>query len=62
MFCIGTFASWILISFFGRRTLYLYGMAAMSVTLFVVGGLGWKHDASSQQAAGGLLIALNCES
>lgn len=64
MFLIGTMVSWVLLTFFGRRTLYTSGMGLMSFTLFIIGGLGFikkddpkYHDTTF--AIGSLLIALN---
>ncbi|KAH5583459.1 hypothetical protein HBI24_107860 [Parastagonospora nodorum] len=34
---VGTIISWFLMSYFGRRTLYLWGLAALSAILFVTG-------------------------
>lgn len=34
---IGTLISWVLLAYFGRRTLYVLGMTASSCSLFVVG-------------------------
>lgn len=59
MFIIGTICSWGLLRLFGRRNLYMYGMLTMSVTLFVIGGLGWKSSNSVTWAIGSLLIVLN---
>jgi len=59
MFIIGTIVSWVLIYYFGRRTLYSYGMMTMSVTLFIIGGLGWLGSNSSVWAIGTLLVVLN---
>ncbi|KAF7965992.1 hypothetical protein HWV62_32702 [Athelia sp. TMB] len=59
MFIIGTMFSWILLTFFGRRTLYTGGMLTMAVTLFIIGGLGWVGTKSSTWAIGTLLIVLN---
>lgn len=36
---LGTIASWFLMRRLGRRTMYLAGMAAMSLWLFIIGGL-----------------------
>ncbi|KZP26240.1 maltose permease [Athelia psychrophila] len=59
MFIIGTIFSWGLLTFFGRRTIYGVGMLTMSVTLFVIGGLGWLDTTSAKWAIGTLLIVLN---
>ncbi|KAG8855056.1 hypothetical protein FRB96_007251 [Tulasnella sp. 330] len=59
MFIIGTFASWGLLRFFGRRTLYTYGMGTMAVVLLVIGGLGFVDGKGADWAIGVLLICLN---
>lgn len=64
MFIIGTFFSWILLYYFGRRTLYTLGMATMATVLVVIGGLGSvkpdsTHYLSAVYAIGSLLIGLN---
>ena len=41
---------------FGRRELYLYGLAAMTVVLLGVGGTGFSHASGSSWAAGSLVI------
>ncbi len=41
MFVLGTIASWGLLTWFGRRTLYIGGLAAMNVSLLLVGILGF---------------------
>ncbi|KAL2865268.1 MFS maltose permease MalP [Aspergillus lucknowensis] len=34
---VGTFASWTMMTYFGRRTLYVCGLAALAAILFVIG-------------------------
>ncbi|PGH23703.1 hypothetical protein AJ80_02309 [Polytolypa hystricis UAMH7299] len=34
---LGTVTSWVLISFFGRRTIYSTGLASLAVILFIIG-------------------------
>jgi SP family general alpha glucoside:H+ symporter-like MFS transporter len=69
-FIIGTCVSWILLTFFGRRSLYTSGMGLMSFVLFIIGGLGFikknevdgifsKQYVDTTYAIGSLLIALN---
>jgi MFS transporter, SP family, general alpha glucoside:H+ symporter len=36
----GTISSWFLIMYVGRRTLYYWGLAILTVLLFIIGGLG----------------------
>jgi len=59
MFIIGTIFSWGLLRFFGRRTLYTYGMLCMAIVLLLIGGLGFVKSSSATRAIGGLLIGLN---
>jgi SP family general alpha glucoside:H+ symporter-like MFS transporter len=47
------------LSRFGRRPLYTYGMLTMCIVLFVIGGIAFKGDASSLRACGALLVVLN---
>ena len=37
---IGTILSWFIMNYCGRRTLYCWGLASLSVLLLVVGALG----------------------
>lgn len=37
----GTIGSWVLMSYFGRRTLYIAGLAIQGVLMAVIGGLGF---------------------
>jgi SP family general alpha glucoside:H+ symporter-like MFS transporter len=59
MFVIGTIVSWGLLSWFGRRTLYFYGMMTMAIFLFVIGGLGFVGTNTTIYVIGALLIMLN---
>jgi SP family general alpha glucoside:H+ symporter-like MFS transporter len=57
---IGTIGSWFIMRQFGRRTLYLSGMAVMTALMCVIGGLGFAHPlqhASVSWTIGSLLIA-----
>ena len=49
----------VVLTYFGRRTLYVGGMAFMSFMLWIIGGLGFKKGDSTTFAIGSLLIALN---
>lgn len=44
---IGTIGSWVLLSYFGRRTLYLTGLAVQCVEMAVIGGLGFAPPDST---------------
>jgi SP family general alpha glucoside:H+ symporter-like MFS transporter len=44
---VGTIVSWFLMSHFGRRTLYLWGLAALSAILFVVGIISASAETST---------------
>ncbi|KAJ9151731.1 Sugar transporter [Pleurostoma richardsiae] len=52
---IGTLCSWFLMSYAGRRIIYASGLAILSVTLAVLGGLGF-HRGLSGWISGGILI------
>ncbi|KAI7227064.1 sugar transporter [Hortaea werneckii] len=55
---IGTIISWGLLSRFGRRTLYIWGLSALSVCLLVVGILSAADPSSaSSYAQAGIIIA-----
>jgi SP family general alpha glucoside:H+ symporter-like MFS transporter len=55
---VGTIASWFLMSYFGRRTLYLWGLAGLSAVLFTVGiiSAGAEHSASGNYAQASMMI------
>lgn len=36
---VATCCSWVFMSYFGRRTIYMYGVGMMCVALFIIGGL-----------------------
>ncbi|KAJ7152083.1 trehalose transport-related protein [Mycena filopes] len=59
MFIIGTVVSWFLLSRFGRRTLYISGLALMSAVLLVIGCLGFTSSPNAKWASGALLVFLN---
>ena len=48
-----------MLSVFGRRTIYIGGMACMCVVLFIIGALGFHVNKSVNFGMGGLLIGLN---
>ncbi|WVR08820.1 hypothetical protein IAU60_005878 [Kwoniella sp. DSM 27419] len=54
----GTAFSWFLMSKFGRRTLYLVGLAGMITLLVVIGGMGFisTGNTGSQWAIGAMLL------
>ncbi|KAI5290458.1 hypothetical protein KEM54_001493 [Ascosphaera aggregata] len=41
---IGTICSWFLMRLYGRRTIYLTGLAAMSICLAIIGGIATHED------------------
>ncbi|KIW69256.1 hypothetical protein PV04_05141 [Phialophora macrospora] len=53
---VGTIASWSLLPYFGRRTLYLSGLTVMLAILVVIGGLGVPELTTSIGWASGILI------
>lgn len=59
---VGTLGSWVLMSHFGRRTLYTYGLVALDVALFVIGiiSVTGKSAASSWATGSMLLVFVLC--
>lgn len=61
---VGTFCAWSLMTNFGRRTLYIAGMAVLMTILAVIGGLGFAPGNAAQWAICCLLLiftlAYNC--
>lgn len=55
---IGTICSWCLMSWFGRRTLYLSGQTIMCALLTIIGCLGFisRGNAAAQWAIGSMLL------
>ncbi|KAJ5905583.1 general substrate transporter [Penicillium subrubescens] len=60
---VGVFIAWAMLPRFGRRTLYLWGLVILAVTLLVIGGLGVAEDFSNSSqkiqlawAVGSLLL------
>jgi len=52
--------SWVLTSYFGRRTIYLWGSAANTflICLGIAGSVGKSHNASLAQASLGLIVSV----
>ncbi|KAJ6518515.1 trehalose transport-related protein [Mycena vulgaris] len=59
MFIIGTVASWFLLYRFGRRSIYIVGLAIMAIVLLIIGALGFSNSSGAKWAIGGLLVGLN---
>jgi SP family general alpha glucoside:H+ symporter-like MFS transporter len=55
---VGTLFSWVLMTYFGRRTLYVGGLSALCVVLFIVGFLSLAGDknAAASWATGSMLL------
>ncbi|KAM0756383.1 raffinose family of oligosaccharides transporter [Meredithblackwellia eburnea MCA 4105] len=53
---VGTISSWWTMNYFGRRTLYMWGLFAMCFALVAVGGTGFKNSQSASWAAGSVII------
>lgn len=55
---VGTIFSWFLMTWFGRRTLYLAGQGIMALILLIIGFLGIvsQTNTSAQWAVGSLLL------
>jgi SP family general alpha glucoside:H+ symporter-like MFS transporter len=56
---VGCVIAWFIMTRFGRRTMYLWGLSAISLILFVVGFIGLAPQPNkSAGLAGGILIIL----
>lgn len=54
---LGTVSSWFAMTWFGRRTLYLYGSAFLCLLLIIIGCLGTRqNEASADWAIGSMLL------
>ncbi|KFY55620.1 hypothetical protein V496_06942 [Pseudogymnoascus sp. VKM F-4515 (FW-2607)] len=55
---VGTLFSWVLMTYFGRRTLYVGGLASLCVVLFIVGfvSLAGDNNTSASWATGSMLL------
>ncbi|KIV79738.1 hypothetical protein PV11_07283 [Exophiala sideris] len=45
---VATCCSWVFMSFFGRRTIFMYGVGGMAVALFIIGGLDCAPNYSNR--------------
>ncbi|EME81404.1 uncharacterized protein MYCFIDRAFT_211836 [Pseudocercospora fijiensis CIRAD86] len=45
---VGTLSSWFLMGWFGRRTLYFWGLIGISLVLILIGGLGVSKSSGAQ--------------
>lgn len=53
---IGVFISWFAMAHFGRRTIYLVGLASICATMFSLGFTDFADTTAASFAAGGLLL------
>jgi hypothetical protein len=53
---VGVFISWFAMAHFGRRTIYLWGLALISATMFSLGFTDLSRTTGASFAAGGLLL------
>ncbi|KAF2792111.1 sugar transporter [Melanomma pulvis-pyrius CBS 109.77] len=55
---LGTLLSWVLMTFFGRRTLYVGGLAILNVLLFTIGfiSLAGENNTAASWATGSMLL------
>lgn len=47
---VGTVLSWVLMGFFGRRTIYLYGLSVMTTLMFLIGFLALAPSSNNSVA------------
>ncbi|KAL5364469.1 general substrate transporter [Aspergillus floccosus] len=55
---IGTMLSWVLMTYVGRRTLWVYGLAMLCVVLFIVGFISLAAESSATSWATGSMLLL----
>ncbi|GIK03852.1 hypothetical protein Aspvir_007927 [Aspergillus viridinutans] len=53
---VGTFLSWVLLTYFGRRTLYVGGLALLAIVLFVIGFISIPHSSPAISWATGSML------
>lgn len=53
---VGTLMSWFLMSYVGRRNIYLYGTGALCILLFIIGMIGIVHSKAASWAVGSMLL------
>ncbi|GAQ05907.1 alpha-glucosides permease MPH3 [Aspergillus lentulus] len=53
---VGTFLSWVLMTYFGRRTLYVGGLALLAIVLFVIGFISIRHATPALSWATGSML------
>lgn len=56
---LGTISSWITMAYFGRKTLYMFGLGLGTVLLLIIGGLGFisNENSGASWGIGALLLA-----
>ncbi|KFZ06821.1 hypothetical protein V501_07041 [Pseudogymnoascus sp. VKM F-4519 (FW-2642)] len=54
---IGTVGSWFLMSYVGRRTIYIYGLSILTVLLLLIGLASFSNSTATPWAIGSLLLA-----
>ncbi len=57
---VGTAGSWILMSYFGRRTIHFTGICSQFAILMIVGSLSFADSNASVWAIGGMLLLFTC--
>ncbi|CVL13650.1 related to transporter (major facilitator superfamily) [Fusarium proliferatum] len=55
---IGVWISWLMLPYFGRRTMYIWGLAGLEICLLVMGGLGTTPTTSVMGWAIGSMLIL----
>jgi SP family general alpha glucoside:H+ symporter-like MFS transporter len=55
---IGTCGSWVALSYWGRRPVFVCGLAILSVTLLLVGGVGFAADTNPNARWGSAALVL----
>ena len=55
---IGTVLSWFAMTYFGRRTLYLFGSCTLTLIMLIVGAMAHKQDVTSYQWGIGTMLLI----
>lgn len=58
MSCFGTILSWLLIAVLGRRTIYIFGLAWLSIIMLIIGFLSLDAKAKATQWASAIFLIL----
>lgn len=55
---VGSAVAWVLMRYFGRRPIYLWGIGASVIANIIIGGLGFMDRTSAVAAAVGSIMTI----